>query len=504
MTRKPKIAEYVDSMISILPEKPNSSQKEEQKMLTSIPPNGKPQFSDLKDALSEKDVIDLRAQLHEILHSTHFQDETREVVFDLAEKIKNSHFPEEWESMDIDTLISRKPLPRIHIHHHHRADSENIHQFYVEQFKTSRIIPDIDMGLEQDDEFPDLEEALKENDIINLRETLSQISGSTSFNHTSVEEIDNYLSGNMTFAELETFEAELNINSELNRSVELNAEVDDAIQEKDVIEIREIVGRVMQSQHSITRSLAEAEAFLDGELPENERDAFIAEMDENDDLKAEVNLLKNLSNAFSEKDIEHLRNELELVAKEVNQQSTKSFILLPHKNRRMKRNGTFAAVLLVLVGFSSVIWQSQNKKTDSYEAYFKAPPVISAYRSGEASINADLDKGLEMYNKSEFASALQCFNKVLQKDEGNSFVHYWAGITSQRMKQYPVALHHYQQIINHNDNLYIELAEWYSVLCIYKMSGKEKIGIALEAVISRKGYYYKDALNLRSKLLKDD
>jgi tetratricopeptide (TPR) repeat protein len=504
MIRKPKIAEYVDTMISILPENPNSSRKEEKKMLTSMPPNGKDQFSDLQEALLEKDVIDLRAQLHEIVHPALSQDENQEAVFDLAEKMKTSQFLEGWENMDIDALLSRKPLPRIHIHHHNRADTENIHPFYVEQSTTGKNIADIEMEMEQGEEFPDLEEALRENDIIDLRGTLAQISGSSSFNSITVEEIDNYLSGNMSHAERETFEAELNLNSELNRNVELYGEVDEALHEKDVIELREILGRVMQSQHSTTWGMEDVEAFLNGELPENERDAFITEMEENNDLKAEVNLSKNISFAFAEKDIHHLRNELELIAKEVNQQSTKSFILLPEKNKRMRRNGTYAAVLLVLLGFSSVIWQSHNKETKIYDAYFKAPVAVSTFRSGEEMKNEDLNKGFELYNKSEYASALPYFDNVLKTDAINPIAHYWAGLTNRQIRHYPVALHHFQEIINHNDNLFIEQAEWFSILCILKMSGKENIGTPLEAVISRKGYYYKEALNLRSKLLKDD
>jgi hypothetical protein len=504
MIRKPKIADYVDTMIGILPENRNSSQKEEKKMLTSMPPNGKDQFSELRDALLEKDVIDLRAQLREIFNPSASRDENQETVFDLAEKINSSQFLEGWENMDLDTLLSRKPLPRIHIHHHNRADAENVHQFYVDQSKTGMNMPDFEMEMEPGEEFPDLEEALKENDIMDLRETLTQISGTSSFNDIKLEEIDQYLSGNMSYAELEAFETEINLNSELNRDVELYGDVDEALHEKDIMEMREMLERVMQSQHSTTRRMEEVEAFLNGELPENERDVFVAEMAENKDLKAEVNLSKNIGIALAEKDIQHLRNELEFIVKEVNQQTTRSFILLPEKNKRMRRNGTYAAVLLVLLGFSSIIWQSHRNESDRYDSYFKAPGAIITYRAGEAGINKDLDKGIELYNSSVFVSALPYFDKVLQTDHVNPYVHYLAGITNQQLQHYPVALLHYQEIMNHQDNLYIEQAEWFSILCLWKMSGKENIGTPLEAVIKRKGYYYKDALNLRSKLLKDD
>jgi tetratricopeptide (TPR) repeat protein len=504
MTRKLKNADCVETLIDYLPENSDPSQKEVKTMLTTMPPNGKDQFKDLQVALSEKDIIILRAQLHEILTSDDFRDENQEAVFDLAEKVKIPQFPEGWENLDLDTLLSMKPLPRIHIHHHHRAYSENMHQFYIEQFKSGESISEMEFGLEQGEEFPDLEEALLENDIIDLRETLTQISRSSSFNSCSMEEIDNYLSGNMSHAELEAFEDELYLNSEQNRDVELFAEVDEALHEKDVIEIREKLGKVIQSQHSTTWSMEEVDAFVNGELPENEKDAFIAEMVENDDLKAEVNLSKNLNRAFAEKDIHHLRDELQLIAKEINQRSTNSFILLPVKNKQMRRNGTYAAVLLVLIGLSSVIWQNNEKDRNSYDGYFKAPVAVSTFRSVEAVKNEDLNKGFDMYNKSEFVSALQYFDKVLQTENVNPIAHYWAGLTNQQIRQYPEALHHFRQVIDHHNNLFVEQAEWFSILCKLKMSGKESIVSPLEAVISRKGFYYKDALILHSRLLKED
>jgi tetratricopeptide (TPR) repeat protein len=504
MTRKPKNAECVDSLINSLPEKPDSPLEGEQKMLTTLPPNGKDHFFDLQDAFSEKDIIQLRAQLHEIISSGNFRDGNIEAVFDLAEEIKIPHFMEGWENPDLDTFLARKPLPRIHIHHHHRADSENMHRFYVEQFKSGQGLPDIDMGIEQNEEFPDLEEALLENDIMELRETLTQLSRSSSLSHFSVEQIDNYLDGNLTNSELETFEAELDFNSELSRDVELHTEVDEALHETDIINIREKLERIIESQHSTTWNVEEVDAFINGEMPENELDAFIVELVENDDLKAEVNLSKNLDRAFAEKDIHHLRKELELIAKEIDQQSTKSFIMLPEKHRKMRRNGTFAAVLLVLIGLSSVIWQNHEKNRNSYDDYFKAPKAVSSFRSG-GEINAeDLNKGFELYNKTEYLSAKQYFDRVLQTDDVNPVAHYWAGLANQQIQHYPEALHHFQKVIIHGDNLFIEQAEWFSVLCKMKISGKLSIGSQLEAVINRKGHYYKDALNLRSKLLKGD
>jgi tetratricopeptide (TPR) repeat protein len=303
---------------------------------------------------------------------------------------------------------------------------------------------------------------------------------------------------------LETFENELDINPELNRNVELYAELNEALQENDIIDIREKLGKVIQSQHSSTWSLEEVDAFVNGEMPENEREAFIAEMADNDDLRAEVNLSKSLNKAFEEKDIHHLRKELEIIAQEMKQLSANSLIMLPDKHRKMRRNGTYAAVVIALIGLSSVFWQNDNSSKSRYDEFFKMPQTVSSLRSVGTIYNEVMSKGFELYNKSEYVSALPYFEKVLQTDKTNPIAHYWAGLTNRQMQRYPDALLHFQQVINHHNNLCVEQAEWFSILCMIKMSRVASVISPLNAIIDRKGYYYKEALTLRSKILKND
>jgi tetratricopeptide (TPR) repeat protein len=504
MTRKPKNAECVETLIDLLPQQSDSSCSEGKDIWMAQPPNGIDYFKDLQDALTEEDIIQLREQLHEIFDTGDFREENKEAMFDLAEEMKFSDFKEGFENMGFDTLFSKKPLPRIHIHHHQRATSENMHPFYLEQFISEQTIPDISLEVDMEEEFLDLGEALMENDILNLRETLNQLSRSSSNQRFSVEEIDNYLTGNMLPSELEAFESELDFNDELNREVELCSEVEEALLESDVINIRKKLEKIIESQHSTQWKVEDIDAFLNKELPENEMDAFIAELELNDDLKAEVNLSRNLEKAFAEKDIHHLRNELNHIASEISEQNSLSLAMFPEKQQKIRRNSTFAAALLALIGLSSVIWQNHEKNRDTYDSFFKQPMAISSYRSAGEVLNEDLSKGLDLYNKTDYVSALLYFDKVIKTDYINPMAHYWAGLSDQQIQHYPEALKHFQQVIIHQNNLYVEQAEWFSVMCTLKISGKQSVGSQLEAVINRKGYYYKDALNLRSRLMKND
>jgi tetratricopeptide (TPR) repeat protein len=504
MTHKTKDAESVETMINTLPDNPDSSVMEKNLMLTTNPHNGKDFFEDLQNAITEQDIIELRAQLQGVFSSVQAGNDNRETVFELADTIDIPQFLKEWKEKDVSSLLSGKPLPKIHIHQHHRASTENIHPFYVDQVNAERVNPEYDLEAEDNTEFPFLDEALKESDIMDLRDTLRQISRSSSFQNHSSEDIENFIDGSMTSAELEIFETELELNTVLKSDIELSSELREAITESDIMALRGKLQSVMQSQHSTSRSLENVDAFLEGEMSENELVAFLDEMDLNNDLKAEVNLIKNLNKTFEEKDVHKLRSKLGKIAREINQQSIKSFLIVPESFRKVKRNGTYAAIFLVLVSLASLIWSNNEPGKTSYEIFFKEPLAVSSFRSIDKVTDQDLFKGLELYNQKDYISALACFNSILQSGGGKPIVYYYTGLTNQHLQQYTDALYHYRTVIAHQNNLYLEQAEWFMVFCTLNTSGNKSARKLLEAVINRKGFYYKDALALRSRLKKDD
>jgi tetratricopeptide (TPR) repeat protein len=228
------------------------------------------------------------------------------------------------------------------------------------------------------------------------------------------------------------------------------------------------------------------------------------EMAENGDLKSEVNLIKDINRAFEEKEIHQLRTKLAGISKGLNLQSVKSFILIPEQFRKARRNGTYAAVFLILVGITSVIWQYQRENKIDYDKYFIMPQTVSSYRISEALNSKELSRGYEYFNQSDFVNALNCFNKVLVSEPRDQVIHFYAGIADRNIQHYPEALGHFQQVTEGSIIILAEQAEWYKVLCYLKMERKDRAVLQLEAVLDRKGYYYKDALFLQRKLHEDD
>jgi hypothetical protein len=501
MTHKSANAEIARPETGILRKRPELIQVNNHKMSTPPSHNGHDPFKELPEAISEKDIISLRQQLQEISASYEIDDDLP--AFDLSEELDISGFLQEQHLPVKENPAARKPLPRIHLHNHRRAEKENNHKFYLEQLAEFSEKEEAVTDPVADADFPFLEEALQENDVMELREILHQIGKAESFTSFSAEEIEEYLQGNLSQDESETFEAELDVNPGLKEDLALYAEVDKAISESDVMDLQDQLGRVFRSQHSTGRSIEETDAFVDDELEETLKMEIRDEMAENRDLHSEINLIRDLDNAFNEKDIDELRSKLAGISGNLDHPHSKSLILFPEKFKKLKRSRTYAAVLLALIGLSSIIWQQQRDRTPDYDSYFKMPEKAATFRTLEPSNETELSKGYAFFNQSEFENALTCFNIFLEKEPRDPVVHFYAGIAQRNLQQFPDALRHFHEVTAHRDIILVQQAEWYKVLCYLKMAMKDSSALQLEAVISRKGYYYRDALVLRAKL-KDD
>jgi tetratricopeptide (TPR) repeat protein len=500
MTHKPKITENPDPGIRNLPEEFPSHETRQKSQQAEKTHNGQTDWKSLQAAISEKDILSLREQLKDVLAENINIKKHRLPDFDLTDPTNAETVPDEWKDDDPDFLYADKPLPKIHIHHHRRALDERTHHFYTEQVKTE--IGELeDMEEHEDDHhWLFLEEAMKENDVIGLREYLHQIALSVSHHDYSKEDIEKYLDGKMSVTDLDEFNAEMSINPELARDIALHTELKKAVLETDIIELRDKLRNVIQHQHSTSRSIEEIEAFLEGEFSLQDKDAFIQELTDNSDLRSEVNLVKDMNKAFSEKDISGLRNLLNHIA--LQSKHTGLYSVLPVQSKKITHGRIYAAVLFFLVGLSSLIWHVNNSERSGYDRYFAPPEAISTFRSAGTLVYGDMDKGFQFYNQGQFSSALNCFIRVLQTNEKDPVAHFFAGASFQSLHQYQKALDHYQEVINHRDNPFLEQAEWLTALCYLGHSDKKLASLKLEAIIQKNGYYKKDASLLLSEIEK--
>jgi hypothetical protein len=75
-----------------------------------------------------------------------------------------------------------------------------------------------------------------------------------------------------------------------------------------------------------------------------------------------------------------------------------------------------------------------------------------------------------------------------------------SGIASMEDKDYEKADGKLSTVIKHDDNVFVEHAEWYLGLCYLSTGSDEKLGTHLEDIINRDGFYANDARKLKRQV----
>lgn len=500
MTHEPKKADTADEESGGLHRRNVQTQSKEKPRFTPKPLNGHDHWKELKDAVSEKDIIGLRLQLMAILSGKPGEGLDHHPVFDTSETLDIDDFLSRWNNVNPEEITAVDALPKIHIHQHHRASGEQVHHFYEEQFHKLKTKENDEA--EHDPEWLLMEEALKERDVVDLRESLRQIGSLVPMHGISAEEIEQFNDGKWNRTARTAFLKEMELNKELEQDVRLEKELREAVVETEIMDLREKLHQIMQTQHSTARSVGEIEAFLDDSIDPASREAFISELSENDDLKAEISLIKSLDKAFTEHDISALRKKLEQLSGNLEQHQVNS--LFSPGIRNSKRAGMFAAVFLFLAGLSTVMWLFRVEDRRDYSDYFVVPEAVNVVRSAPDASEVHLFTGLELFNKADYTSALASFRKMPEDGNKEPIAHFYAGASCQNLHMYKEALSYYQWVITQGDNLFVEQAEWLGVFCMLQISENHNAVKQLEAIIEKKGFYMKDAILLLPVLKEHD
>lgn len=155
-------------------------------------------FEDIKDAITEDDVLDLRANLKQIassvsLHS-HSANELHDYVDGILEGEQRMKFEED---LKYDKSLANEV----------------------------QLLKEIDLALE-------------ENDIMDLRANLQGIRESARMFTSDIEEMEGYINNTLTEQQMSLFEDELIHNKDLYTEIELMKDIDRSIQENDIMQLR--------------------------------------------------------------------------------------------------------------------------------------------------------------------------------------------------------------------------------------------------------------------------
>ncbi len=444
-------------------------------------------WTEIRSALKEKEVLNLRNKLENVAKDNKPEvlgNESFELLTDLSE------FQEMSEILSPEELINfYDSLPRVHAYHHVATQNENIHHFYKKQ--NGSVVKEVEDDFNDFDlaGFEGLEEAILEKDILQFRQTLKQVAKSVE-PQFSVEEIDNYIHGELSGSELISFERDLRQSRILQDEVKLHADIEMSIQENEIISLRSQISNILQTETSWSVSEENIEDFIDGELEGELLEEFKMELSENSDLMAEIELRRQINASIGEKDIMNLRNELKSVKK--SSEAKKLKMLIPEVNSgqiKFLRRGV--AVLVILLGLAGVLRNSFVSADRTYESFYESPGW-----SPERSLTNELSllqEAQNLYLDGNHKQVVEILSTKAEENKDYPVFGFYLAASLQKLGKLEEAITEYSKVINQGDNQYIEEAEWYRSLCYLGLGNLNEAKKELIAVIDKKGYYKDDA-----------
>lgn len=455
---------------------------------------------DVNQACAEQDIINLRQNLNQIIDN---QSE-KEMVgifnsfnFGLSEEFSSFKNLENKPNTDLNSLTHS--FPKIHLYQHQIAGKENIHQFYKEQFNADALNDEGSFTPFEEELFSDIQNALQENDILDIRANLKQIAQSMPAHQFSVEDIDSFLYNQMD-AELRTqFEKELSINPALAQDVQINRDLDLACAESDIINLRASLKEIQKAEFNSTSRIEEIEGYIYNELSEQEMASFEAELSSNQNLYNEIELIKDIDAALKESDVMQLRGNLQYIAAQAaDQKQTEQSFFTRIKARRLIVSSV-AASLILLLGLTGLLTR-QASQDKIYQKFYVAYQSSGINRSANTPVDPTMALALQKFDNKQYDKAKNLCLEVTAKDQNNSVAHFYAAAALQQMGQYQNAISEYQKVILNNDNLFMEQAQWYIGLCYLQTNENKKAYSQFKKIADNQGFYQPKAQAILRKI----
>ena len=237
------------------------------------------------------------------------------------------------------------------------------------------------------------------------------------------------------------------------------------------------------------------ERYNAGEMSDSEIKWFQKELEGNEKLRKETILRKKTDMILESQDILSLRNKLSAIEK-------KRVNTIPAETKSRRSPMKYAAVIAGIVVIGSIaLFSSKNLTNEQIiDQYYKAYEPITNQRSIGTESISDLDLAMEYYNAHDYRNAAFLFSKVVSNNPKDMQSTLLKGISNFENKEYPKAEQSFGNVIDDNNNLYIDQAEWYLALCYLNTDEIIKAKQLLEAIKKEEGIYKNDARKILRKM----
>lgn len=229
--------------------------------------------------------------------------------------------------------------------------------------------------------------------------------------------------------------------------------------------------------------------YLDGEMQNDEKFWFNRELEDDVELQYLFDLYQAVDATLKDTEVIEFREQLMEVEQDYFDRGQQLEKVRPVK---IYKFGLIAATVMLLIGVGWFLMRQFQPydKEEIYAEYYEPYQVTMRVRSADTEIEKMLAEALNKYEAGDYASALPVFEYVLSQDSTKIGVHLYSGISNMEIYEYEDAEESFDKIIEHQNNLFIEQAEWYLGFC-YLMTDNEDKAIEQFSEISESTSFYR-------------
>lgn len=238
------------------------------------------------------------------------------------------------------------------------------------------------------------------------------------------------------------------------------------------------------------------ERYISDEMKPEEKVWFEKELEGDYSLRKELDIRKKTNDILQrDADIRTLRGKMNVIATEHSRRKPAVVRITIAK---------YAAAIALLAMTGSAIWFNSGKMSNEeiFERYYSVAPVAGESVSRSLALSPDdaYLQAVNEYRQGDFDKAISLFIQFTAIDQDNPEVYMMLGNSYAEKEQFADAGASYRKVIDHNDNLYIEDANWMLALCYIRTGESEKALAQLSAIAASDSRHSRNAAKAIRKL----
>jgi len=232
--------------------------------------------------------------------------------------------------------------------------------------------------------------------------------------------------------------------------------------------------------------------YLDNELSDSELTRFEQELNASPELLVDLDLYKEVDEAIADTEVLDFRAQLSDLREETRHTET---------NRRVFRftrpwhyAASAALALLVAIGLATVLGKPLSN-SDLFARYMKPYELVLTNRALEAdAIKVNMNKAEIAYMNGNFEEAIMWYDEVLEVSNEKIEAEFGIGVSSMNLEQFVDASESFEKVVAHDDNLFIQKAQWFQAGCLLAMDESVRARRQLMQIAEDANHFYrKDA-----------